>query len=112
MSRASLTQSHRSAGFAAALKGARALFHGRLARAAAALVLAAALGHTALRDVHAAAADPATHQEILNGVNDIKSKVDVIPPAWSQTLPAAERFQLVLGGAGVLDKETGLVWEK
>src|SRR5687767_8796997 len=35
-----------------------------------------------------------------------------IPPTWSQTLPVAERFVLVMGGAGVLDRETGLVWEQ
>jgi len=38
--------------------------------------------------------------------------LDNIPPAWSQTLHGAHRFQLVLGGTAVLDKETGLVWEK
>lgn len=38
--------------------------------------------------------------------------LDEIPPAWSQKLPAAQRFVLVLDGEGVLDKETGLVWEK
>ena len=38
--------------------------------------------------------------------------LDEIPPAWSQKLPAAQRFQLVLDSAAVLDKETGLVWEK
>ena len=32
-------------------------------------------------------------------------------PTWHQILPAAERFKLVMGGAAVLDKETGLVWE-
>ena len=36
--------------------------------------------------------------------------LDEIPPTWSQKLPAAQRFVLVLDGAGVLDKETGLVW--
>jgi hypothetical protein len=61
----------------------------------------------------------ATHQTILNAVNGVQSsinglntKMDRIPPAWSQTLPAGQRFVLVMGGAAVLDKETGLVWEK
>ena len=35
-----------------------------------------------------------------------------IPPAWYQKLPASVRFKLVLGETAVLDKETGLVWEK
>jgi hypothetical protein len=35
-----------------------------------------------------------------------------IPPTWSQILPAAERFELVMGDEAVLDKETGLVWTK
>jgi hypothetical protein len=38
--------------------------------------------------------------------------LDQIPPTWDQVLPASERFVLVMGGAGVLDKETGLVWEQ
>jgi len=33
-------------------------------------------------------------------------------PTWHQILPDAERFQLVMGGEAVLDKETGLVWEQ
>jgi hypothetical protein len=33
-------------------------------------------------------------------------------PTWHQILPAADRFQLVMNNAAVLDKETGLVWEK
>ena len=39
--------------------------------------------------------------------------LDEIPPTWSQTLPASERFVLVLNNdEAVLDKETGLVWAK
>jgi hypothetical protein len=38
--------------------------------------------------------------------------LDQIPPTWDQILPAAQRFKLVIGGEAVLDKETGLVWEK
>ena len=38
--------------------------------------------------------------------------LDQVQPTWDQVLPAAERFKPVMGGAAVLDKETGLVWEK
>ena len=35
-------------------------------------------------------------------------------PAWDRTLPSAGRFLVLtnFGGAAVLDRETGLVWEK
>jgi hypothetical protein len=33
-------------------------------------------------------------------------------PAWAQMLPVEQRFVPVMGGAAVLDKETGLVWEQ
>ncbi len=33
-------------------------------------------------------------------------------PTWHQILPAAERFKLVMNNEAVLDRETGLVWEK
>jgi hypothetical protein len=36
----------------------------------------------------------------------------IVPPSWYQTLSANKRFSVVLNGAAVLDKETGLVWEK
>jgi hypothetical protein len=39
--------------------------------------------------------------------------LDQIPPAWSQKITdGAKRFELVLDGAAVLDKETGLVWTR
>jgi hypothetical protein len=34
------------------------------------------------------------------------------PPTWHQILPAAQRFVVVMNSQAVLDKETGLVWEK
>jgi hypothetical protein len=35
-------------------------------------------------------------------------------PSWDQTLPASTRFIVLsnMGGAAVLDRETGLVWEQ
>lgn len=47
----------------------------------------------------------------MKTLDQAPAKDEVIPP-WSQTLPASERFKLVLGGAGVLDRETGIVWEQ
>jgi hypothetical protein len=40
--------------------------------------------------------------------------LDQIPPTWSIKLPAAERFVVLadFNNEAVLDKETGLVWEK
>jgi hypothetical protein len=33
-------------------------------------------------------------------------------PSWHQVLPAANRFVLVMGDEAVLDRETGLVWQR
>lgn len=43
--------------------------------------------------------------------------LDDVPPSWHRTLSAtggcsSERFSCVLGGTAVLDRETGLVWER
>jgi Protein of unknown function (DUF1566) len=71
----------------------------RLATTMLVLGLVALLGHATAGKVGAAPAPG--HQEILDQIT-----------TWSQTLPAANRFVLVMAGAAVLDKETGLVWEQ
>jgi hypothetical protein len=38
--------------------------------------------------------------------------LDETPGSWHRILPVVERFKLVMGDAAVLDKETGLVWER
>ena len=32
--------------------------------------------------------------------------------SWNQRLPGTKRFELVFNGSGVLDRETGLVWQR
>jgi hypothetical protein len=38
--------------------------------------------------------------------------LDKLPPTWSQIIPGEHRFEVVLNGEAVLDKETGLVWQR
>ncbi len=38
--------------------------------------------------------------------------LDEIPPTWSQKIIGIDRFKLVLDGTAVLDRETGIVWER
>lgn len=37
---------------------------------------------------------------------------DKYPPSWYQVVPAEKRFVLVMNDEAVLDKETGLVWQR
>ncbi len=43
---------------------------------------------------------------------EVRSKRSSARSAWSQTLPAADRLVLVMGGGAVWDRETGLVWQQ
>ncbi len=53
--------------------------------------------------------DSTDHTGLLNKLGEIQ---DLIQPVWSRVMPAAERFQLVMNDEAVLDRETGLVWER
>jgi hypothetical protein len=84
-----------------------------------ALVSVVALGGAVCRAAAQAPQAQPNHEDLINAINSVQesvssvqSTVNNIPPAWSQTLTAAQRFVLVLGGNAVLDKETGLVWER
>ena len=39
-------------------------------------------------------------------------RCETLSPAWYQILPSKKRFLLVMGKEAVLDRETGLVWER
>ena len=67
----------------------------------------------------AKSAPKATLQDVLdaivalqNSVNNLESSQGNMPPAWYKILPSGQRFLLVMGDKAVLDRETGLVWEK
>ncbi len=49
---------------------------------------------------------------LQTSVDNLESFQGNMPPAWYQILPSAERFLLVMGDVAVLDRETGLVWER
>jgi hypothetical protein len=55
--------------------------------------------------------EPSAPPDTATGKGTMKT-LDEIPPTWSQILLASERFELVLDDAAVLDKETGLVWDR
>jgi Protein of unknown function (DUF1566) len=74
-----------------------------------AIVLLAVLGHCTAGRVEGA---EVKHKDLQEQLNAIQSQLNHLPPTWDQILPVAQRFVLVMGGAAVLDKETGLVWEQ
>jgi hypothetical protein len=42
----------------------------------------------------------------------LRFAVAYLPPSWTMFLSTADRFQLVLSGYGVLDRASGLVWDR
>jgi len=48
-----------------------------------------------------------TTNDLKKQITAAQTSINQIPPAWSQNLPAAKRFELVLGGAAVLDHGLG-----
>lgn len=60
----------------------------------------------------APAATPPILNNVMDKLDNILNKLDNMPSTWSQKLQPAQRFELVLDGEAVLDRETGLVWEK
>ena len=72
------------------------------------MVLGLGLGVTEVQAQSGSLEPPGT---AVNGSGDPVATTQT-QQSWDQTLPASERFKLVMGGAAVLDKETGLVWEQ
>lgn len=59
-----------------------------------------------------AVSDP--HSDILDRLNEIQDELERLPPTWSKQLPASARFVVLadFDNQAVLDRETGLVWER
>ncbi len=68
--------------------------------------------------VYAGESDPSvtltTLSDKLDGIQALLDQLkEQIQPTWSKVLPPyEERFKAVMNGEAVLDKKTGLVWEK
>jgi hypothetical protein len=69
-------------------------------------------GLSLLVPIRASAQSPPTKLDPPGPPGPTMKTLDEIPPAWSQILPVEQRFQMVMGGVAVLDRETGLVWER
>ncbi len=82
------------------------------AGAIAIVVFVAVMALLTAKGAQAAGGIPGEIVSVQNILNTLASQTALIPPAWSQILPASQRFVLVMGGAAVLDEETGLVWEQ
>ena len=56
----------------------------------------------------------AQHDNVQWQLDDIQEQTANLPPTWSRKLPASERFVVLadFNNEAVLDKETGLVWER
>ncbi len=48
----------------------------------------------------------------MKTLDELHDRIDLSVPSWSRLLSASDRFEIVLGEAAVLDRETGLVWER
>lgn len=79
-------------------------------------IISAASNADTVDSMHASdiisAASNADTVDSMHANEIIAAATDGIPPSWHQILPAAQRFVLVMNNGAVLDKETGLVWER
>jgi hypothetical protein len=50
--------------------------------------------------------------KLLKNQVDALSTQAQVPGGWNRELPANQRWQVIFSGEAVLDKETGLVWER